>query len=1275
MTNRKLTAAVEAYFADLQRVRATGGGTDERSSYGPLANLLNAVGATLGPKVFCVAELADQGAGHPDFGLYTAKQVQKGRPRPGQTPERGVVEVKSPQEDVQGLASSEQVGRYLARYGLVLATNLREFALVGPGPGGGAALETFRLAESAEDFARRLETPRAFARELGAGLGEYLSRALSHRAEITEPRDLAWLLASYARDGLSRVQSGGDSPALAAVCSALEEALGVRFEGECGARFFQSTLVQTLFYGVFSAWVLWSRQTPAPAGPFNWHEAVWHLRAPVLRALFQQLSDPARLQSLGLVEVLDWASAALDRVQRDAFFARFDEGEAVPYFYEPFLQVFDPDLRKQLGVWYTPSEVVRYMVARVDLALKRDLGIADGLAADNVYVLDPCCGTGAYLAEVLRRIAANLKGMGLGALAGARVKQAALQRVFGFEIMPAPFAVAHLQVGLTLQALDAPLADEGAAGEERPGVFLTNALTGWEPKANKPLPFPELEEERDRAERVKREAPILVILGNPPYNGFAGMAVDEERALSDAYRTAKRTRRPEGQGLNDLYVRFFRMAERRIAEKTGQGVVCFISNYSWLDGLSFTGMRERYLEAFDAVRIDCLNGDKYKTGKVAPDGSPDPSIFSTESDSVGIQVGTAIATLVRKADHRPAAGVGFRHLWGQAKREELLKTTEAKPDRIYERLDPDLPLGLPFAPTAVSKEWFSWPSLPDLFPASFPGVKTSRDGFLVDVDLDRLKARMADYFNPSLGHEEIARRYPSAMRRSARFNARAVREILLARGGPNEDGFVRYAYRPFDTRWLYWEADTKLLDEKRSEYRPHAFEGNLWLSAAQHLRKGESEPQTCSTQHIGSLHLIERGANYFPAWLLGGAIELEDNAAQSQPNAKAKIHQEQEPREGGNDATQRQSSLNAGSPQATRPHDSGDAATQRQPNLSEAARRYLERLGMTVEDLFHHILAVLHDPAYRKANAGALRMEWPRIPLPGWPAPRAAADSPASASVHPALPSISAGETPALPRTAAYGSDGPTGERPRPGNAGVPPADKSNANAKESDARPSGQAGEKGAAEALAQSAAPGRELAALLDPDRPVPGVTQAPLRPELAAIAIPATADGRNMTGDDFALTAGWGHFGTGGAVMPGQGRAQERPYTSEERTALHNTVASDPTNRPAGQAPSTPQELPVAKTIRPSLGETTFDIHLNDRAHWRNVPAAVWHYKLGGYQVLKKWLSYRERSILNRPLLPEEVQHFTDTARRICAILISRNKGYPDEVALPRRMAKPL
>ena len=567
-------------------------------------------------------EVADQGAGHPDFGLYAATQVQRRNPRQGQIPACGVVEVKPASDDAWLTADSDQISKYWEKYRLVLITNTRDFVLVGEdAQGKPVPLETFRLAESEESFNDMLLRPRASARVVGAGLGEYLRRVLSHRATLSDPGDLAWLLASYARDALARVEVAGDTPHLNTIRSALEDALGVRFEGERGSAFFHSTLVQTLFYGIFSAWVLWCRQKPTPqeGETFDWRLSTWHLRAPVLRALFQQVADPGQLAPLGLVEVLNWTSAALDRVDRDAFFLRFDQGEAVSYFCEPFLSAFDPDLRKQLGVWYTPSEVVRYMVARVDNALKEDLGVADGLAAENVYVLDPCCGTGAYVSEVLRRIRQNLEDRGLGALIGARVKQAATGRVFGFEIMPAPFVVAHLQVGLTMQDLDAPLSEDGG---ERAGIFLTNALTGWEPTVQKPLPFLELEEERDRAERVKQDTPVLVVLGNPPYNGYAGMAVEEERELSTAYRTTKLVRRPEGQGLNDLYVRFFRMAERRIAESTGKGIVCFISNYSWLDGLSFTGMRERYLREFDAIRIDSLNGDKYRTVKSPPMALP-----------------------------------------------------------------------------------------------------------------------------------------------------------------------------------------------------------------------------------------------------------------------------------------------------------------------------------------------------------------------------------------------------------------------------------------------------------------------------------------------------------------------------------------------------------------------------------------------------------------------------------------------------------------------------
>ena len=1110
-TNEKLTAAVEDYFSDLRKIRSSGGATGERSYYPPLTNLLNAVGSTLKPKVFCVSELAQQGAGHPDLGLYAAKQMQRGRQRDGQIPEGGVVEVKPVGDDAWLTADGDQVSRYWDRYQLVLVTNTRDFVLLGEdAQGRPAKLETFRLAGSAAAFESKLQHPRTFANDVRAGLGEYLSRALSNRAALVEPHDLARLLASYARDGLARVEAAGDAPSLNAVRSALEEALGVNFEGERGAAFFRSTLVQTLFYGIFSAWVLWARQTPAPKGPFDWHDSAQLLRVPVIRELFWQLSNPGQLQPLGLNEVLDWTAAALDRVDRKAFFAKFNEGEAVPYFYEPFLEEFDPALRKQMGVWYTPVEVVRYMVARVDRALKDDLGIEDGLAAENVYVLDPCCGTGAYLAETLKRIAANLQSKGLGALAGAQVKKAATERVFGFEIMPAPFVVAHLQVGLTMQDLDAAFSDDG---EERAGVFLTNALTGWDKETGKEpkqlqMFMPELLEERDRAERVKQDTPVLVILGNPPYNGFAGMAVDEERELSQAYRTTKEVRRPEGQGLNDLYVRFFRMAERRIAEKTGRGIVCFISNYSWLDGLSFTGMRERYLESFDAIRIDCLNGDKYKTGKTTPEGEPDPSIFSTPGDPVGIQVGTTITTLVRKADHAPAPTVGFRHLWGQAKREELTETAETEPETLYNEVSPVLSLGLPFEAMAVSSGWQNWPALPDLFPTSFQGVQTGRDTFLVDTDIEPLRVRIAEYFNPDFSHEDIGRRYPRVMTDTGRFNARSVRDTLLKRGGPDVNGFVRHAYRPFDNRWLYWESETKLLREKSPRYVLHVFDGNVWLVTQQKPRREWSPPQVIT--HIGSLDLMDRSASCFPAWLRDDGLAL------------------------------------------------GRDGTQRRPNLSPAAQRYLNRLELGVEDLFHHVLAVLHNPAYREANAGALRMEWPRIPLPGWP----------------------------------------DGDSP-------------------------------GAAAELSASAARGREVARLLEPETPVPGVTVGDLRPELAAIAVPATTAGRNMAEDDFGLTAGWGHFGTGAAVMPGQGRTVERLCNADERAALGDAAAT--------------------------LGDSTFDVYLNSSAYWRNVPNAVWNYKLGGYQVLKKWLSYRASGVLDRPLLPEEVQHFTDTARRIGAILL--------------------
>ncbi len=469
---------LETYLQELRDIRSTGAAVKETSYYGALEQLFNNLGKDLKPKVRCVMQLKNRGAGMPDGGLFTARQFQRqsgNEPVNPENPEQGVIEIKGTGDDAWVIADTKQVSKYWERYGQVLVTNYRDFLLIGrDAKGQPVKLETYRLAENEADFWAKAANPRKVTEEQGEQFTEYLKRVMLHAATITSPQDVAWFLASYARDAKARIEKT-DLPTLANVRKALEEVLGIGFNEEKGKRFFKSTLIQTLFYGIFSAWVLWHKQ--GEEGKFDWRTAGHYLRVPMIQALFDKMATPQNLRRLDLVEVLDWTGNALNRVDRESFFSKFDEGQAVQYFYEPFLKAFDPELRKELGVWYTPPEIVQYMVARVDTVLREELGIEDGLANENVYILDPCCGTGAYLVEVIKRIHATLQEKGMDSLIGFDLKKAAINRVFGFELLTAPFVVAHLQLGLLLQNLGVPLVDE----KERVGVYLTNALTGWEP--------------------------------------------------------------------------------------------------------------------------------------------------------------------------------------------------------------------------------------------------------------------------------------------------------------------------------------------------------------------------------------------------------------------------------------------------------------------------------------------------------------------------------------------------------------------------------------------------------------------------------------------------------------------------------------------------------------------------------------------------------------------------------------------------------------------------
>ena len=590
-------------------------------------------------------------------------------------------EIKLPDTDLNALAKStdrnDQIGRYLAQTGVVLLSNVHAVSLVAvragitrdPGkpvkPVDREVLDCALLWSSVGE----LRAGRPISKDGLQSLAELLDRAITEFAPIGEPETLARILAIQARRAKADLPLKFD--AVRSLVDDYGAALGITFEGEEGQEFFRSSLIQTAFYGLFAAWALWHRENDGK--PFNWERLDRYLKIPFLGKLFYEFRHPDRLEELHLAKHLDRATETLARVDRSAFFKKFhppslnDESRdattgatdvaatAITYFYEPFLESFDPELRKQLGVWYTPPEIVRYQVHRVDQLLRNELGCARGLADDAVVVLDPCCGTGAYLIETIRCIVKQLQDEGEKDTIGARVLAAVCNRVLGFELLTAPFVISQLQLFLILSELGV------APGKnERPAVFLTNALTGWAGPEPVKLNFPELQSEHDAARGVKRDARIIVILGNPPYNRFTAAAIKEEATLVDHYKGTVRDEngRQVGQSrlftewavrkqlLDDLYIRFIRLAEHRIGEVAEYGVASFISNSSFLTGRSHPLMRESLLSNFHAIWVDNLHGNRIASERT-PWGDSCETMFATESGA-GIKVGTCITSYLKR---------------------------------------------------------------------------------------------------------------------------------------------------------------------------------------------------------------------------------------------------------------------------------------------------------------------------------------------------------------------------------------------------------------------------------------------------------------------------------------------------------------------------------------------------------------------------------------------------------------------------------------------------
>lgn len=979
----KLMKAAKSYARDV--ISLVGAGSTTEATYYPAVRSLIAAGLSVEDLPFDVRintseQKSSGGVNLPDVALYDADG------------EFLVVcgEVKLPSIELDQLAVStenkDQIGRYLAATRAVLISNVRAFALVtvspawkgeGPVPPKARRIEQIVELWPSESNVRQ---GKPIAVEALDSFAELVETAVTRFAPIAEPESLARILARQAR------RAKADLPekfthAVQGLLDDFGKALGVTFVGAEGEEFFRSSLIQTAFYGLFAGWALWWQGDRSKA--FRWEDLADYLKIPFLGSLFYEFRHPSRIKELRLAKHLGIAAETLARVDEELFFKRFrmptlahDEESAttaIMHFYEPFLNAFDPALRKELGVWYTPTSIVRYQVGKIDRLLREELGCSRGFADERVIVLDPACGTGAYLLEALRYLAEQLENEGAGDTLPARLLDAACRRFMGFEILTAPFVVAQLQLYLLLSKLNAA-PDE----KHRPAIFLTNALTGWEGPDQLKLNFPELQEEHDAASDVKREAKIIVVLGNPPYNRFVGVPLGEEADLVDHYKgITRKDGKQVGQTqlylrwgvrkhlLDELYIRFFRLAEVRIGEKAEFGIVSFISNSSYLVGRSHPIMRESLLGNFDAIWLDNLHGNRIASERT-PWGQSCETIFNTGEIGPGIKVGTCVSTLLkRNGTGKRTARVYTRDFWGRAEKKRAallasldmgqwtdgkLKDAAELPEgpRSYAEFVPSEKNGWKFAPTGKTG-FEDWPAIDDLFPKWYQGVNPNRglEGSVIDTDRVALTDRMRDYFS-SLSFAELQKRYPSLCETYADYEPKETRDQLRKAGGFDAEKIRPYIQFPFDSRWIYYECKAKLLNRPRPELGEHLTKNEFLVGTPQPRRPSESRPIILSA--LFDLHLHDWGSVGFPAELtpepgIGGLF-------------------------------------------APKPED-----LVRRANLSEGMWTALcsvwklngglsgKEAKQFIRALFRYCTAIAHAPQYESDHKDSLAQDWPHIPI------------------------------------------------------------------------------------------------------------------------------------------------------------------------------------------------------------------------------------------------------------------------------------------------------
>ena len=811
--------------------------------------------------------------------------------------------------------ASEQNARFIENLDNFILTNFVEFRLYRDGQ--------LRATANITDAPENLET--LLERFLNAG-----------HVQIASPEVLAKHLARRTRELQTQISTTltDEGSNIHAMFSAFKETLISTLTADD----FADMYAQTLAYGLFAA-----RCTLPNATNFSRHTAAEALPKsnPFLVQLFYHVASPTL--ETNVTYILDDIASLLRNVPtemlRTAFAARNHLEDPVIHFYETFLAEYDPQRRVDRGVYYTPPQVISYIVRSVDSLLKTELNRPDGLADDNTLILDPATGTGGFLLTVLDHIRESVtETYGTGEWI-QYINAQLVKRIFGFELLVAPYTIAHLKLSLFLQA-------QGWRADERLRIYLTNTLE--QPAEMQPsLPFAEfISDEANAALSVKRDEPLLVILGNPPYPRDSANPSRVGRELTFIGELIEDYRQVNGEPLGERnsktlqadYVKFTRWAQWRI-DKNGEGIIGYIVNNSFLDGPMFRGMRKSLLDSFNAIYLLNLHGSNRRTEAV-PSAQRDENVFD-------ISQGVCILLCVKESDNSTPAKVCYADLWGlREEKYNILSEIDIQSTKWCE-LQPTSPRYL-FVPQATdySAEYESGWELTDIFHIGSVGIATGRDRFTIHRTVEEVRETVTDFVSLSVDEARERYRLPRDTRDWRVHFAQAD-----IRNHPDSEQHIKpILYRPFDTRWTYYTGRSRGFHcTPRGTVMSHLLAGNLALCVCrvvkspiwQHVLitdqitdKSYISNRTSESTYVFSLYLYpdpeelgistERSLNFKPAFLTALLEAL---------------------------------------------------------GLPQVAPLHLPE-GVSPEGILAYIYAILYSPKYRKRYYEFLKYDFPRIPLP-----------------------------------------------------------------------------------------------------------------------------------------------------------------------------------------------------------------------------------------------------------------------------------------------------